>query len=99
MRSSVGGWLLKRDDRPAPENGFMMNMCAVAGLAASGTRFDAASIFRKASASPYGLPVICAPPASAENSREREIAIWISIAAIGARMIVASRTIGLPPRC
>ena len=52
----------------------MMNMCAVAGLASIGTRRDAASIFRSASASPYGLPAICAPPASAANSRDREIA-------------------------
>ena len=38
----------------------MMNMCAVAGLASSGTRFASASIFRNASASAYGLPVIWA---------------------------------------
>ena len=37
MRSSVGGWLLKSDINPAPVNGLMMNMCAVAGLASSGT--------------------------------------------------------------
>ena len=37
-----------------------MNMCAVAGLASSGTRLRAASIFRSASASPYGLPAISA---------------------------------------
>ena len=46
-------------------NGLMMNMCAVAGLASSGTRFDTASIFLSASTRPYGLPAICAPPASA----------------------------------
>ena len=40
MRSSVGGWLLKSDISPPPVNGLMMNMCAVAGLASSGTRFD-----------------------------------------------------------
>ena len=38
MRSSVGGWLLKSAMSPPPVNGFMMNMCAVAGLASSGTR-------------------------------------------------------------
>ena len=58
MRASVGGWLLKSDIRPAPENGLTMNMCAVAGLASSGTRLDTASIFRSASASPYGLPAM-----------------------------------------
>ena len=40
MRASVGGWLLKSDIRPPPVNGLTMNMCAVAGLASSGTRFD-----------------------------------------------------------
>ena len=44
--------LLKSDIRPPPENGLTMNMCAVAGLASSGTRLDTASIFRRASASP-----------------------------------------------
>jgi len=34
------------------ENGFMMNMCAVAGLASSGTRLATASIFLSASTSP-----------------------------------------------
>ena len=38
MRCSVGGCVLKRDIRPPTENGLMMNMCAVAGLASSGTR-------------------------------------------------------------
>ncbi len=52
MRASVGGCVLKSDIRPAPENGFMMNMCAVAGLASIGTRRDAASILRSASANP-----------------------------------------------
>ena len=36
-------------------------------------------------------------PRSAANSREREIAAWISIAASGATMIVASRASGLEP--
>ena len=52
----------------------MMNMCAVAGLASSGTARDAASIFRSALTRPSGLPAIAAPPASASNSRDREIA-------------------------
>ena len=43
MRASVGGWLLKRPVTPLSENGLMMNMCAVAGFASSGTIFDAAS--------------------------------------------------------
>jgi hypothetical protein len=41
----------------------MMNMCAVAGLASSGTTCDADSIFFNALTSPSGLPAIAAPPA------------------------------------
>ena len=58
----------------APLNGLTMNMCAVAGLASIGTRRTPASSLRSAFTRPYGLPAICAPPASAPNSREREIA-------------------------
>ena len=39
-----------------------------------GTRRAAVSIFLSASASPYGLPTICAAPRSAAHSREREMA-------------------------
>ena len=53
----------------------MMNMWAVAGLASSGTAFDAVSSFASALASPLGEPAIEAPPASASYSREREMAI------------------------
>ena len=46
MRASVGGWLLKSESETCPPvNGWMMNMCAVAGFASSGTRFGTASIF------------------------------------------------------
>ena len=77
----------------------MMNMCAVAGFASSGTRFDATSILRRASTSPCGPPAIAEPLASAANSREREIAAWISIAASGASSAVASSATGFdPPR-
>ena len=41
MRCSVGGCVLKSDIIPPNENGLMMNMCAVAGLASSGTRCEA----------------------------------------------------------
>jgi hypothetical protein len=41
IRFSVGGWLLKRLKSAWPENGWMMNMCAVAGLASSGMRLAA----------------------------------------------------------
>ncbi len=66
--------MLKSDPIPPPENGLMMNMCAVAGLASSGTARDAASIFLSALISPFDPPAMCAPPASASYSREREIA-------------------------
>src|SRR3989338_2511131 len=38
IRSSRGGWVLKRVMRPPPVKGFTMNMWAVAGLASIGTR-------------------------------------------------------------
>ena len=70
----------------------MMNRCAVAGLAMSGAARAAASIFWSACARPWGPPAIPAPPWSAANSREREIAAWMTSAARGARMAVAKRT-------
>src|SRR5439155_1261118 len=73
MRASVGGCVLKREARPPPEKGLMMNMWAVAGLASSGTRLAIASIFFRASTRPYGLPAICAPDASAAYSRDRRV--------------------------
>ena len=97
IRASVGGCVLKSDISPPPVNGLMMNMCAVAGLASSGTRLRDRVDLAQRVGQPVGLPAICAPPASAANSREREIAIWISIAAIGARIIIASMAIGFEP--
>ena len=58
IRASVGGCVLKSDSKPPIENGLMMNMCAVAGLASSGTARDAASIFRSALTRPFGLPAM-----------------------------------------
>jgi hypothetical protein len=37
-RSSMGGWVEKRDMSPPPVRGLTMNMCAVAGVAAMGMR-------------------------------------------------------------
>ena len=51
-----------------------------------GMRFDQVSSFCSAETRPYGVPVYLAEAASAEYSRVREIAIWISIAAMGARI-------------
>ena len=85
MRCSVGGWVLNMLSSPPAENGLMMNMCAVAGFASSGICFDPISSLRSALISPWGEPAIFAPPASARNSRDREIAACTSIAAIGAK--------------
>src|SRR5262249_44311607 len=73
IRSSVGGCVLKRPSNPCALKGLMMNRCAVAGFASSGTCFDAASILRNALTRPCGECARAAPPASASNSRVREI--------------------------
>src|SRR5262249_45793873 len=74
MRSLVGGWLLNSPSRP-PSEGLMMNRCAVAGFASSGTARDAESIFCRAAANAGGDPTRAAPAASASYSRDREMAI------------------------
>ena len=55
-RSRVGGWVLNRPIKPPGENGLMMNMWAVAGLASIGATRDAASIFCRALTRPLGDP-------------------------------------------
>ena len=40
MRFCVGGCVLNRFIRDLPENGCMMNMCAVPGDASMGMRFE-----------------------------------------------------------
>ena len=78
----------------------MMNIAALAGLRSAGTlavRPAAFAILASAEASAIGLPEISAPPASAENSRVREIAICTSPAASGAR-IMARIPPTAPPR-
>jgi imidazolonepropionase-like amidohydrolase len=97
-RASVDGCVENSDSMPRPENGLMMNMWAVAGFASIGTWRTAASIRRSADASPRADPAIAAPRRSAANSRCREIANWITIAANGARMAIASSPSALPPR-
>ena len=44
MRSAVGGCVLKSENILDIDRGFTMNICAVAGLASSGTASDPASI-------------------------------------------------------
>jgi hypothetical protein len=52
---------------------------------------------RRALARARGSSVSQAPEESAPNSRLREMAIWISRAAIGARITVSRAAIGWPP--
>jgi len=69
-----------------------MNMCAVEGLASNGRAVAARSSFSNASARAQGFRLICAPAASATYSRAREMAIWINMAASGARMARRNHT-------
>ena len=55
------------------------------------------SNFNKALSSSRPLPKVWALCSSAKNSREREIAIWIIMAALGASNAAAIAAIGLPP--
>src|SRR5581483_5083772 len=98
MRSSVEGCVENSRIRLWPVNGLMMNRCAVAGEASIGIRFDHVSSFCRPLISGYGEPMYLAEAASASYSRDREIAIWISIAAIGARIIISSGPNIPPPR-
>ncbi len=68
----------------------------LAGVACMGAIVDAISSFSSALASPHGRPARRAPLASAWNSRVREMAIWTSMAAIGARKAMAIPAITPP---
>src|SRR5215472_7201912 len=76
----------------------MMNMWAVEGVPSMGMRLDQVSSFCRPLMSGYGEPTYLAEAASASYSREREMAIWMSMAASGARIIMAMAAMGLPPR-
>src|SRR5258706_12436533 len=88
MRSSVEGCVENKLRNIRPLNGLMMNRCAVAGEASIGICFEYVSSFCKAEIKLYGVPVYLADASSASYSRVREIAIWIIIAAMGARIIM-----------
>ena len=75
MRSAVGGCVENNRIRDAPVNGWMMNKCAVEGVASIGSRFEEASSFCNAEISLRGFPVYLAEAASASYSRLLEIAI------------------------
>jgi len=47
--------VLKSEDRPRPENGFMMTMCAVAGVAWGGTLREAVDQVHRQSRRPVVL--------------------------------------------
>src|SRR5688572_7306763 len=101
MRFSGAGWVANRLSQPCPPvSGLMMNRCAVAGLA-SAVGFSiwcaALEIFASAEASAPGLPRIWAPIRSAAYSRVRLMAICTSMAAIGARITMASVPISPKP--
>jgi long-chain acyl-CoA synthetase len=97
-RSVVGGCVLNSFATPPPENasGLTCASGAIAGLTAMGMRCAPDSSVRSARASPSGRPVISAPTRSALNSRCRLMANWMSIAAIGATIAIASAPTGLP---
>src|SRR6185369_1796829 len=97
MRSAVDGCVEKSlDSPPAPPSGFMMNRCAVAGVASMGIRWEYMSSFCRPEIRPYGVPVYLAEVASAEYSRVREMASWIKVAAIGPRISMNSAPRPLP---
>src|SRR5579875_3329938 len=84
MRSSVEGCVENSRIMVSPVNGLIMNIWAVAGEASIGMRFDHVSSFCRPLISGYGEPTYLAEAASASYSREREMAIWMSMAAMGA---------------
>src|SRR5204862_8167033 len=113
IRGAVGGCVenrlakLAREARPL--NGFTMNRCASDGarVAGGGTCAAACSSLRSALARASGSCERYAPDSSAWYSRDRDTAIWINAAAMGARthaMIRANgprglfRSSRLPPK-
>ena len=75
--------MLNKDIRPPPVRGLTINMWAVAEFACIGIAATPLWSFFRALARARGFLQILAPYASAWYSLEREIAIWISMAAIG----------------
>ena len=81
---------------PTAENGLAIIIDETACVAAVfGMRLACApyEILFSAEARASGSPVSALPSSSASNSRVREIAIWISEAAMGARMALSSTPI------
>ena len=80
-----------------PDSGLTMKKCAVWGEASIGIRSDARPSFSRADANPSGSPLIRAPVLSAAYSRVREMAIWMTVAASGARIAMTSIPSMPPP--
>ena len=83
---------------PVPRSGLTMKRWAVAGPAwAMGVSSLPRSSVSSACASGSGSPTSSAPEASAPNSREREMASWITSATSGATTAQASSSSPLGP--
>ena len=80
-----------------PLSGLTMYICAEAGFTSMGCRAFWLASLSRALARACGRPQISAPVASARYSRPREMAIWMSMAAMGARIIIRMVVIMLPP--
>ena len=98
MRSSVEGCVENSRIMLSPLKGLMMNRCAVAGFTSvHGDALGPAFQLRRAPRSARsGLCVYLAEVSSAAYSRVREIAIWISMAAMGARISMIKPAQALP---
>src|SRR5690606_28231286 len=97
-RSDVGGWVENSFERPPPrteESGFTCARGATLGETFMGICLAPASNRSSAPASARGFPLISAPTRSALYSRCLLIANWITMAAIGARIMRAMVAIGL----
>ena len=92
-------WVLNSFINPPPLNGEAMYICAVAGSAvAEGICFVPCSKDASALIMGRGVPRSSAAVASAPNSRVREMASWIIVAVIGAKIRSSSPTSGLCSR-
>ena len=78
------------------DRGLTINIWAVEGLASMGFCLAALDSFAKALASASGLPESLALPASASYSLDLDMAIWMTVAAIGAIIAMAITLIVAP---
>ena len=93
MRSEVGGCVENSLEKPSAENGLAIIIAAtdcVPAVFSIGIAAAPPEILLNAEASASGSSVNLEPSSSASYSRVREIAICISDAAIGARIVLSS---------